>query len=158
MADPILDAHRLLPQLYLLGSPLSPISIRDQILRARWVVDRLVRSDEVREGMRILIVGAGAAGATAAIRAAQHGAVEQSGGAFGVESLELVRAPRSRVLPGDAVARHHHEPVVQLPILEFPQIRAVPPIGAVRIERAIFKAWENRQTQTVIGLFEKASQ
>ena len=59
MADPILDAHSLLPRLYLLGSPLTPISLRDQMLRARWTVDRLVQNGELREGTRVLIVGAG---------------------------------------------------------------------------------------------------
>jgi len=95
MADPILDAHSLLPRLYLLGSPLTPISIRDQMLRARWTVDRLVQNGELREGTRVLIVGAGAAGATAAIRAAEHHAhallVEQSGGAFGVQARSATR-------------------------------------------------------------------
>jgi hypothetical protein len=90
MADPILDGHRLLESLYLLGSPLTPISIRDQMLRARWLIDRLILNKHLKAGGRMLIVGAGAAGATAAIRAAQHSVyallVEQSGGAFSVQA------------------------------------------------------------------------
>jgi hypothetical protein len=90
MGDPLIDAHWLWPNLFVLGSPLTPISIRDQMVRSRWLVDRLISTRQIRIGDTVLVVGAGVAGATAAIRAAQLSVnvllVEQSGGAFGVQA------------------------------------------------------------------------
>lgn len=75
MADPFLDAHRVLPGLHLIGFPVAPISIRDQMLRGRLIIDRALEVGLISPGQKepVLIVGAGAGGATAAIRAAQRG-------------------------------------------------------------------------------------
>jgi hypothetical protein len=78
--DPFLAAHRVgrLP-LYNLGGRLSPISIRDQMVRACLLVDRLVEearssgNDPTATLGPLLVVGAGACGATAAIAAAEYG-------------------------------------------------------------------------------------
>src|ERR671933_100000 len=40
MHDPFLLAHQVLPQLYLISSHVGPISIRDQMVRGRLVVER----------------------------------------------------------------------------------------------------------------------
>src|SRR5438445_4136633 len=74
MADPFLLTHLVRPLLFDIGGVLSPISIRDQMIRGRMVVDRAVEERLLRgEDRRLLAIGAGAAGVTAAIRAAQHG-------------------------------------------------------------------------------------
>ena len=73
MSDPVLDAHRVLPRLYLISGGASPISIRDQILRGWLVIDRLRQTAQLSAGRRLLVVGAGAGGATAAITAAGRG-------------------------------------------------------------------------------------
>ena len=95
MGDPLVDAHWLWAYLYVLGSPLTPISIRDQMVRSRWLIDRLVSVGQLRIGDKLLVVGAGVAGATAAIRAAQLGTnvllTEQSGGAFGLQARSTSR-------------------------------------------------------------------
>ena len=40
MHEPFLLAHQVLPQLYLISSHVGPISIRDQMVRGRLVVER----------------------------------------------------------------------------------------------------------------------
>lgn len=80
MPDPFLEAHRVgnLP-LYNLGSPVSPISIKDQMVRACLLVDRLVEQAAAAEEEPgaflgpLLVIGAGACGATVAIAAAEQG-------------------------------------------------------------------------------------
>jgi hypothetical protein len=73
MPDPFLLAHIVAPLQFDLSGTLTPISIRDQMLRGRLIVDRAVEQGLVGPRRDLLVVGAGAAGATAAIRAAQHG-------------------------------------------------------------------------------------
>jgi ribulose 1,5-bisphosphate synthetase/thiazole synthase len=73
MSDPILEAHQILPRFFLLTAKgFSPISIRDQMVRAQWLVERAWTTGALSKGARVLVVGAGAAGATAAITAGQH--------------------------------------------------------------------------------------
>lgn len=65
------------------------------MLRGSWFADRLQSTGEIHRDRSILVVGAGATGATAAIRAAQHGAkvllIEQTGGAFGLQARSSTR-------------------------------------------------------------------
>ncbi|MDB5934198.1 MAG: hypothetical protein JWQ01_1542 [Massilia sp.] len=51
----------------------TPISIRDQIVRAQYLIERLYSNGYLQSGSRLLVVGAGAAGCTAAVLAAQRG-------------------------------------------------------------------------------------
>jgi hypothetical protein len=85
MADPVLDAHRRATFYYTISGPL-PISIRDQILRGLMIVDRLQQVQEIGPQRQLLVIGAGAAGATAAIEAARRGVptflVERADNAF----------------------------------------------------------------------------
>lgn len=69
--DPVLQAHVLGPLQYGVGGPLSPISIRDQMVRAQLLVERAHASGYIGGNRPLLVVGAGAAGATAAMRAAE---------------------------------------------------------------------------------------
>jgi hypothetical protein len=69
MSDPILDAHREDDHHYILSGP-APISIRDQILRGVMLVERLRETGEIDGNRKLLVVGAGAGGASAAIQAA----------------------------------------------------------------------------------------
>jgi len=68
-----LIAHQVYPNFFNLSGPLAPISIRDQMVRAQAIVE-----DAIAEGLigppdrPLLVVGAGAAGAAAAIWAADH--------------------------------------------------------------------------------------
>ena len=70
MSDPVLKAHCCVGMIFSLGGSLGPGSIRDQMLRAQVLVARLIEWQELVEGSRLVVVGAGAAGVTAALRAA----------------------------------------------------------------------------------------
>jgi FAD dependent oxidoreductase len=74
MSDPLLEALRILPRLFALTAKgLSPISIRDQMVRAQMLVIRALEQGEITRGDKILVVGAGAAGAVAAMTCARCG-------------------------------------------------------------------------------------
>lgn len=97
MADPVLDAHRVLPGLFVISTPVRPISIRDQMVRARLLVDRLVQHGALEPvpARPLLVVGAGAGGVTAAIRAAERGwptwLVDEAPMAFGLQAASTTR-------------------------------------------------------------------
>ncbi len=80
MGDPVLDAYRVAPSFYILGGSLAPVSIRDQMVRGQWLVERLwekqlVSPAEAEKGpvsdLPVVIVGAGVAGVAAALTAAR---------------------------------------------------------------------------------------
>jgi hypothetical protein len=71
LADPFLLAHLVNPLFFDLGGRLAPISIRDQMIRARMAVDRSLEEGLIGFRRPLLVIGAGAAGATAAMRAAE---------------------------------------------------------------------------------------
>lgn len=71
--DPVLDAFWIEDLVLQLGGRYHPVAIRDQMLRARLVVDRAVDLGFLSEDRPLVVVGAGAAGATAAFRAAEQG-------------------------------------------------------------------------------------
>jgi hypothetical protein len=73
MSDPLLDALQIEPRLFVLTvKGFSPISIRDQMVRAQWLAVRALQDGLVTVGGRVLVVcGAGAGGVTAAIAFAQ---------------------------------------------------------------------------------------
>lgn len=73
MADPFLLAHLVHPLFFDLGGRLIPVSIRDQMVRARMAVDRAIEEGLIGHGRPLLAIGAGAAGATAAMHAAARG-------------------------------------------------------------------------------------
>lgn len=87
MADPFLLSHSCGPLQFSIAGPLTPVSIRDQMLRAKLAVDRLIEQSLISAARPLLVVGAGAGGATAAIRAAELDVpvtlVEASHQAFG---------------------------------------------------------------------------
>ena len=74
MADPFLLAHHAGPLVFNLSGKLVPVSIRDQMVRGRLFVDRAVEEGVITPGpdTGLLVVGGGACGATAAIRAAER--------------------------------------------------------------------------------------
>jgi len=94
MTDPILDAHQAEPRFFALSGPLAPISIRDQMIRGQWLIERLMEQGIITPAaetrplneFQAVIVGAGAAGVTAAITAANGRAsalvVESAAGPF----------------------------------------------------------------------------
>ena len=75
MGDPFLSAHQVYPHFFNLGGRISPISIRDQMVRGQTIVERAIEARLIggEEHRPLLVVGAGAAGATAAIYAASQG-------------------------------------------------------------------------------------
>ncbi len=76
MVDPFLLEHEVAPRCYDLGGRLTPVSIRDQMIRGRLIVDRAMEQRPsliAQGGPGLLVVGAGATGVTAAIHAARHG-------------------------------------------------------------------------------------
>ncbi len=72
MSDPVLDAHKILPGLYRISGGPSPISIRDQMVRGWLVADRLLHNHFLARNDRLLVVGVGAGGVTAALRCASE--------------------------------------------------------------------------------------
>lgn len=73
LADPFLLAHIIRPRIFDIGGKLSPVSIRDQMVRGRMFIDRACEVGLIspEASIPVLVVGAGAAGATVAIYAAQ---------------------------------------------------------------------------------------
>ena len=82
MADPIIAAHEAASRLFILSGP-APISIRDQLIRARLLIDRLnqvgrlpkVRPDQALQETHfgLVVIGGGGSGVSAALRAAELG-------------------------------------------------------------------------------------
>lgn len=72
MIDPFLRAHKHASKLYSLASR-TPLSIRDQVFRAQTLIERLLSTQTLRAGNELLVVGAGAAGASIAVIAARCG-------------------------------------------------------------------------------------
>lgn len=86
MPDPFLIAHYRAPLLFDIGGVLTPIAIRDQMIRGKMMVDRAIEQGLIARQRPLLVVGAGAAGATAAIRSAERGVpttlIERESGPF----------------------------------------------------------------------------
>lgn len=76
MADPFLAAHQVSPDVFSLAGRV-PVSIRDQIVRAHYLVDRLFSTGKLAAGIELAVIGGGAAGACVAILAARRGAKVQ---------------------------------------------------------------------------------
>lgn len=72
MSDPFLSGHRHSPNLYSLAGR-TPLSIHDQIIRAHHLVERLLSTQALKPGSTLLVVGAGAAGASVVTTAARRG-------------------------------------------------------------------------------------
>jgi hypothetical protein len=71
--DPFLLAHQVGPSVFDIGGKLYPVSIRDQMVRGQSIVDRAIQAGFGATGAELLVIGAGAAGAVAAIEAASRG-------------------------------------------------------------------------------------
>jgi hypothetical protein len=67
-----LGEFRLEAGVYRLGQ-FSPVSIRDQVVRANYLVEHLAHTTELATSTRILVIGGGAAGLTAAAAASRLG-------------------------------------------------------------------------------------
>lgn len=78
--DSFLDSHRVGPRLYSIGGKLTPISIRDQMIRAEMFVRRAIEAglfqvpaaDWPADGWQLIVVGGGAGGVAAALAAASY--------------------------------------------------------------------------------------
>jgi hypothetical protein len=75
--DAFLSAHRLSPgrRIYNISSSIRPVSVRDQMVRAQLLVRHLCLAGELGENDRLLVIGGGVAGVTAALcaqREARH--------------------------------------------------------------------------------------
>ncbi len=68
----VLEKFRLEPGVYRLGQ-FTPVSIRDQVVRAAYLAKHLTASGELSKESRLVIIGAGAAGVTAAVLATRAG-------------------------------------------------------------------------------------
>lgn len=100
LPDPYIDAHRPDPgfrppaPFYVLSRP-TPISVRDQILRGTNLVQRLLQTGEISADRKLLVVGAGAGGASAAIEAARLGVrtclVDQASAPFQPQARAISR-------------------------------------------------------------------
>jgi thioredoxin reductase len=90
VTDAFVDAHRVRPLEFNISSPYTPISIRDQMIRAKMLVDRLIESSRLLSTERpLFVVGGGAAGMTAALEAASLGVpvtvIEKAVAPFGMQ-------------------------------------------------------------------------
>ena len=72
LSDPFLHIHRLPHGEYSIAGKYNPASIKDQMVRAVALIDRAVFHGVLDHEKDLLIVGAGAAGASAAFRACDH--------------------------------------------------------------------------------------
>jgi hypothetical protein len=70
--DPFLLTHQVNDFLLDIGCRLSPVSIRDQMMRGYLAATRALNENKIGPDKPLLVVGAGAAGATAAIVAADN--------------------------------------------------------------------------------------
>jgi hypothetical protein len=68
--DPVLHHFQVEPALFNLGGHQDPVAIRDQQMRACLAVDRAVDAGLLNSDDRLAVIGAGAAGTSAALRAA----------------------------------------------------------------------------------------
>jgi Pyridine nucleotide-disulphide oxidoreductase len=68
--DPVLQAYTVTEGVYTIAGWFHPSTIRDQVLRACLLVDRIVPTIEAKDS--IVIVGGGVAGVAAACRASEH--------------------------------------------------------------------------------------
>jgi NAD(P)-binding Rossmann-like domain len=95
MGSPFLHAHEAVKNFFWLSAGLAPISIRDQMVRGVSVIDQLDFEKRIKPGDRVLIVGAGAAGVSAAMRAAKKGfkcdVVDRGRGPFLVQARAATR-------------------------------------------------------------------
>jgi NADPH-dependent 2,4-dienoyl-CoA reductase/sulfur reductase-like enzyme len=75
MSFPVLTTHQIYHCFFQLGGRLSPIGIRDRMVRGQLLVERVLHAGLIGGPTRraLLVVGAGAAGATVAIAAARRG-------------------------------------------------------------------------------------
>jgi hypothetical protein len=105
-----LDAHRVDALQYVISGP-QPISIRDQMLRGAIMVFRLLEAKLIAANRPLVVAGAGAGGATAAMLAADLGLpailVERGVAGFLTQSLATARwlDPTQYDWPLD---HHHH--------------------------------------------------
>lgn len=109
--DPFLINHRVDSILYDISGGIYPSTIRDQMLRGFILVQRAIDASLIGPDKSLLVVGAGAAGATAAITAAQRNVptvlVEQKRKPFTAQ----LGAPTRYVCPTqyDWPCRHWHK-------------------------------------------------
>lgn len=75
MADPFLVAHHAAPRVFDISGKLSPVSVRDQMIRGQLFAQRAEAAGEItsKPGEGLLILGAGAGGVAAGITAASLG-------------------------------------------------------------------------------------
>lgn len=73
MVDAFLLEHQINPLIYAIGGGLNPASIKDQMIRARMMVDKAYEAALIGPKRALLVIGLGAAGATASLHAAMLG-------------------------------------------------------------------------------------
>lgn len=125
-ADALLDLFQLeVPQrdVYRIGQ-YSPVSVRDQVVRAIYLVERLWATRRLTAGSQLLVVGAGAAGVTVALEAVALGVKQVVVADLSDRVLSLQAPCTSRwVDPAQYDWPAHHWDGAQWPIFE-------PPVGA----------------------------
>ena len=72
MGDPFLHRHQHSTRVFTLANR-TPLSVRDQLIRAHYLCDRLLTPSFLGGNTSMLVVGAGAAGSTIAVLAARAG-------------------------------------------------------------------------------------
>jgi hypothetical protein len=95
LEDTLLDELRFARDVYQLGQ-YTPVSMRDQIVRASYLVDRLWRRGSLSPASTLVVVGGGVAGITTTLRALGYGVaqVEMVDQARGFMSLQATNTSR----------------------------------------------------------------
>jgi hypothetical protein len=138
--DPFLLTHKVRDGLYDIGPHLSPISIRDQMIRGYALVTRAIRAQIIGPDKPLLVVGAGAAGATAAMIAADRN----------INTTVLDRADNAFSLQAGSGTRYLDPTMYDWPLDhwaqgEFPWVgRDLPLRWQGGLSSAIAGAWEDK--------------
>jgi hypothetical protein len=97
MSDPFLLAHHVAPRVFNMSGKLTPVSIKDQMIRGRLFAERAAENGEISAApdQSLLVIGGGVCGITAAIRAVQQGipatVLERSPRLFGMQAACATR-------------------------------------------------------------------
>jgi len=134
--DFLLDKFQLTvpePDIYRIGQ-YRPVSIRDQVVRASFLIERLWTTKRLKPTSKLLVIGAGAAGVTAAVKAVHFGVTQVRVADVSDRVLSLQAGCTSRWLDPaqyDWPASHWDKeewPASELAGFPFPTAAKLPPV------------------------------
>ena len=136
-----LEDFRLEAGVYRLGQ-FAPVSIRDQVIRANYLIEHLAASPELVPSTRLVVIGAGAAGLTAAAAASRLGVRDVTLVERANTVMSLQARSDSRWLDPvqyDWPAAHWHEEA--WPLDETPRLFTAVSVPFPRVAAAVAEDW-----------------